>query len=55
MTQIEILKGLECCAEFICDECPYKKYESKDYPLRCIHKLIVDLKENYFVKEEKVF
>lgn len=45
MTQTEIAKGLECCAEFLCSECPYGKYESKEYSLKCIHKLIVDLKK----------
>lgn len=45
MSQTEILKGLDCCAEFICGECPYKIYYSHNYPLKCIHKLIVDLKE----------
>ena len=45
MNQTEILKALDCCADFICGECPYRKYESKEYPLQCIHKLLVDLKE----------
>lgn len=53
MNQIEILKGLDCCADFMCGECPYKKYESKEYPLRCIHKLMVDLKELKNKKKEK--
>lgn len=41
----EIKKALECCAEFICDECPYKKYDTdmKTYPLKCSHRLIMDL------------
>lgn len=43
MEKDDVLKGLECCKEFLCDECPYQKYESIDYKLRCIHKLIVDL------------
>lgn len=46
MTREETLKGLECCAEFLCSECPYKIYEHVDYKLRCIHKLIVDLNES---------
>ena len=24
MTKEEILKGIECCAEFLCGECPYE-------------------------------
>ena len=43
MTREETLKGLACCAEFLCDECPYKIYEHIDYKLRCSHKLISDL------------
>ena len=44
MTKEEVLKGLECCTEFLCGECPYKEYDSKDYLLRCTHMLLVDLK-----------
>ena len=43
MEKSNILKGLECCTEFLCDECPYEKYDIKDKPLTCVHKLIVDL------------
>lgn len=41
----EIKQALECCAEFICDECPYKKYDTdmETYPLKCSHRLIMDL------------
>ena len=45
MTKEETLKGLECCADFLCDECPYKVYSHIDYKFRCNYKLIVDLKE----------
>ena len=45
MTREEALKGLECCAEFLCDECPYKIYSHIDYKFRCNYKLISDLKE----------
>lgn len=44
MTKEEALKGLECCAEFLCDECPYKIYSHIDYKFRCNYKLISDLK-----------
>lgn len=37
------IKGLQCCAEFLCSECPYRIYEDKKYPMKCIHKLILDL------------
>lgn len=53
MDKEKILLALKCCSEFYCDDCPYQKYESKDYPLRCIHKFTVDLydflrKEGYY-------
>lgn len=45
MTKEDILKGIEACSEFICDECPYQKFDSKDYPIRCMHFLITDINE----------
>ena len=45
----KVFKGLDCCKEFLCDECPYQYLDDKEYPLRCIHTLIVDLSE---IKEE---
>ena len=56
MNKDKILLALKCCSEFYCDDCPYQKYESKDYPLRCIHKFTVDLydflrKEGYYGKD----
>lgn len=43
MEKLDIYKGLKCCSEFLCGECPYQIYDSDHYKLRCIHKLIVDL------------
>ena len=43
MTRKEILKGLSCCSEFLCGECPYKIYMHHDYTNKCMHKLMVDL------------
>jgi hypothetical protein len=43
MTREETLKGLRCCSEFECGECPYKIYDDHTYTLRCTHRLIVDL------------
>ena len=40
----KVLKALNCCANFVCGECPYNYLESKDYPLRCIHIFLQDLK-----------
>ena len=41
----QIKKNVELCAEFMCGECPYNIYEdeNKEYSLRCIHKLMVDI------------
>ena len=38
-----IIKALKACSEFLCDECPYKYLEDRDFPLKCVHTLIVDL------------
>ena len=38
-------KGLKCCAEFLCGECPYAEYQHIEYKLQCIHKLHMDLVE----------
>lgn len=38
-----ILDGLSHCADFMCDGCPYQKYDHYFYKLKCIHKLIDDL------------
>ena len=47
MTDKEIEKGLECCAEFVCGECPYQKFDHIDYKFRCVHMLIVDVANLY--------
>lgn len=36
-------KSIASCAEFLCSQCPYNRYESIDYKLKCIHKLMVDI------------
>ena len=38
-----IIKALKACSEFLCDECPYKYLEDRNFPLKCVHTLIVDL------------
>lgn len=45
MTKEEILKGIECCAEFLCGECPYQKYEHNEYKMKCIHRLMQDIND----------
>ena len=35
-------KGLKCCAELLCGECPYDEYQ---YKSQCVHKLHMDLVE----------
>ena len=36
-------KALFLCHEFLCSECPYDKYQSYDYPIKCMSMLISDL------------
>ncbi len=45
VTKETVLKGIECCAEFLCGECPYKYYEDKEYMLKCNHILMKDIQE----------
>lgn len=45
MDKAKILNALECCTEFLCEECPYEKYDVQGHPLRCINRLINDLYE----------
>lgn len=52
MIQEEVEKGLKCCDEFFCDTCPYHKYDSRDYSLRCVHMLIRDINKLYFGRED---
>ena len=54
----ELEKALKCCAEFLCKECPYQKYDGGTrLPLKCSHTMIVDLykelKEFDETKEEE--
>jgi hypothetical protein len=39
-----VLTGLTKCSEFLCDECPYQKYDDETYKMRCMHMLMVDIK-----------
>lgn len=52
MEKFEIYKGLKCCSEYLCNECPYQIYESNKYLLRCVRKLIVDLNSLLNTEEE---
>ena len=45
MEKDKIMKGIECCSEFLCKECPYQKYDHPTYKLQCMHKLIKDIKK----------
>lgn len=53
MTKEKILKGIEACSEFSCDECPYQIFDSKYYPIKCMHFLIADI--NKILKNEDLF
>lgn len=47
LSKEDALKGLECCTEFLCGECPYERFEDEtgQYIIRCICKLTNDLFE----------
>lgn len=47
LSKEDTLKGLECCSEFLCGECPYRIFEDKtgQYTIRCMYKLMNDLFE----------
>lgn len=47
-TKEQIYKGIQCCSEFLCGECPYKEWESQG-SIKCIHMLMMDIKENLIV------
>jgi len=44
-TEQQIRESVNACSDFCCGECHYNIYESKDYTLRCIHKLMKDVNE----------
>lgn len=48
-----ILKGLYCCVEYLCGECPYKDLMHDEYILRCTHTLLVDLYKMLNKKSEE--
>ena len=41
----KIFKGIDCCSEFLCDDCPYHKYHHDEYKNRCSYKLMLDIKQ----------
>jgi hypothetical protein len=53
-TEQEIRESFEACGDFCCGECHYNVYESKDYPLRCMHKLITDVNNLHKIYECKM-
>ena len=52
-TDEQIEKGIECCSEFLCGECPYENIPGIPdcINLKCMHVLINDIKE--YVKKLK--
>lgn len=43
------IKGLVCCVNFLCNECPYAKYEHIEYKFQCAHIMHKDLFETLFI------
>lgn len=52
MTKEEVLKGLECCVDYMCGDCPYQYLASWEFPIKCMRTLLVDL-QNLKEKEEE--
>ena len=48
------LRGLKCCAEFLCGECPYAEYQHIEYKLQCVHKMHTDLVEVLEINKEEI-
>ena len=48
----DAIKGLKCCTEFACYECPYQEYEHPFYKFQCIRILHEELVET--LKEKGV-
>ena len=49
MIREEVFKGLACCADFMCKDCPYQKFSDQTYTLRCMHRLMSNM-EKLFLK-----
>ena len=45
MDRDKLFKGVECCANFLCGECPYGELQHKTYKERCMHQMLEDLNE----------
>ena len=52
MTKEEIELGIKCCSDFLCGECPYQKFDSPQYTMRCVHTLMKDINKLYFRDKE---
>lgn len=51
MTKEDTKQGLKCCTDYYyyCGACPYKIYDPySQYPIRCMHKMILDVWKYYF-------
>ena len=42
MEKLDIYKGLKCCADFLCNECPYRILKD-EYGIVCTRTLITHL------------
>lgn len=43
------IKGLVCCVNLLCDECPYVKYENIEHQFQCARIMHKDLFEVLFI------
>lgn len=42
-TKEQTLRSVRACKEFCCEECDYRVYAHKDYILRCVRRLMIDV------------
>lgn len=49
----QLLTDLAACKDFYCCACSHQKYDSRDYKLRCIHKLIEDIHKSLLGNEKE--
>lgn len=43
MDRDKLFKGVECCANYLCGECPYAGLQHSFYKERCMHQMLEDL------------
>lgn len=42
-TREQVLRSVQACKEFCCEECDYRIYAHEVYILRCVRRLMIDV------------